>query len=246
MPLQTFDTKDAVPDALRDSAIESKDGKFVVSVDEDVTPLKTALAAERKRAADEEKARKAAETARLELERKLEGQQVGLTEAQQKEFRDKVTADIEEKYKPLKEKAERFESLERLTLLDNPVKASMLTEKVGVRGERQEALWRLIGDRFDLTSDRKPMVKDHPGMAIEDYLAGPVKKEYPEFFKGTQAAGGGAGGATGAGGDTRPDKPPTQWTTAERVAFVHEHGFPAYQKLLADQTRELSQKKKTA
>jgi hypothetical protein len=247
MALKVFDTKDAVPESLRETAIETKDGKFAISEEEDVTPLRTTLEKERKRANDEEKARKAAETARLELERRLEGQQVGLTEAQQKEYRDKVKADLEQEYKPLKDIEVEHKALKRLTLLDNPVKETMLSEKVGVRGERQAALWTLIKDRFDLTADGKPMVKDHPGLSVEQYLASEVKKEYPEFYKGTQAAGGGAGGSSGDGkGGMQNSKPPTQWTSEERRTFIETQGVQAYNELLATDLRDRSRPKAAA
>jgi hypothetical protein len=71
MPLKLYDTQDAVPEAQRANAIETKDGKFAV-VEEDpqlADAGKRALDAERKRARDAEEARKAAEKERDDLKR---------------------------------------------------------------------------------------------------------------------------------------------------------------------------------
>lgn len=237
MPLKSFDSKDAIPEALRETAIESKDGKFVIAEDPDVSGIQSALEKERKRAGDEEKARKELERRTSELEQQIKGSAAGLTEQQQKEFRDSVRKDLEKEFEPLKDKASKYDSLERRVLLDDPVKDTMLSKEVGVRGERQKALWTLIKDRFDLTADGKPMVKDHPGVSIDKYLGDVVKREYPEFFVGTQATGGGAGGSN-SGAPPANTKPPTQWSSAERAEYIRTNGIEAYNDLLKAQIRD--------
>jgi hypothetical protein len=64
MPIKLYDTRDAIPEAQRAAAIETKDGKF--AAEEPTDPGlsdagKRALDAERERANEAEKARKAAE-----------------------------------------------------------------------------------------------------------------------------------------------------------------------------------------
>lgn len=237
LPLKT-DSLDAIPEALRSAYVE-REGAFHLDAEiEDVTPLKSALDKERKRASDAEKAKKEADRVRAELEAKIKGAEAGLTEDQQKQYRESIRAELEKEYEPLKAIEGEYTALKRITLLDNPVKSLMLTEKVGVRAERQEALWKQIGDRFDLTSDGKPMVTEHIGLSVEEYLAVHIKKEFPEWYRGTQAAGGGAGGGTGGGGSVTDKRPPTQWSADERRAYIEEHGADAYRKLLNAQIRD--------
>jgi hypothetical protein len=82
MPLKLYDTQDAVPEAQRANAIETKDGKFAV-VEEDpqlADAGKRALDAERKRARDAEEARKAAEKERDDLKRARDAAAKGISE----------------------------------------------------------------------------------------------------------------------------------------------------------------------
>lgn len=194
-----FDTQEAVPEAFRDH-YEERDGKWHFKAPED-DGLKTAIAAERqKREAAEKLAKKAADELKS-LQTKADAAKAGLTEEQLEKLRADIRNDLEKEYAQFKTDAERLGTENRTLKLDNAVKALMGSDKVKVRGERMEALWKLIGERFDLTDDGKPMVKANPGVTVEKYLADTVKKEFPEFFTGTQASGGGAAPA-GAGGQT--------------------------------------------
>jgi hypothetical protein len=231
------DSLDAIPEPLRAAYIE-REGKFHLDADiEDVTPLKSTLDKERQRADVAEKERKRLDREFKELQQKQDAAKLGKTDEELKQLRESVRGDLESEYAPFKEKAEKYDSLHRSVLLDTPIKELMLSESVGVRGERQVALWKLVGDRFDLTDDGKPMVKDHPGLSVEKYLADQVKKEFPEFYKGTQAAGGGAGGTTAKPADA-PTKPPTQWSSEERRIYIEANGPAAYRALLDAQVRD--------
>lgn len=185
--LPIFDTQDAIPEAFREE-YEEKDGRWHPKDD----GAKTALAEERtKREAAEKLVTKTTKELKA-LETRATAERAGITDEQLQKLRAEIRADLETEYTPLKEKADRFGSENRTLKLDNAVKAVMGAEDVKVRSARMDALWRLIGDRFDLTDDGKPMVKANPGVEVKKYLAETVKKEYPEFYEGTAGSGGGA------------------------------------------------------
>lgn len=201
MPFPVIEKKeefDALPESIR-AEYEEKDGKWTPR-DETVT-LRGSLAEERKRreAAEKLVTKTAAELKKLETDSK--GREAGLTDEKLNEIRAQVRKDLEEEYKPIIEKEKNASTENRTLKLDNQVRNVMGSEKVKVRPERQEALWKLIGDRFDLTDDGKPMVKAKPGVTVEKYLAEDVKAEFGEFYVGTGASGGGAppGSRNGAG-----------------------------------------------
>lgn len=213
MKLPIFDKKEDVPAVFAD-LYEEKDGKWVPKADDDDTtaPLKTALDKERKRADDAEKALKA-EKKRLELESAdLERKKKGITDDQLKQIREDVKKEVEAEFAPVKKDLDDAKKDNRTLRLDNKVRG--LFGKVGVRGERHDALWKLINEDFDLTDDGAPMVKAAPGTEVEKYLADSVKKMYPEFFEGTKAAG---SGAAGTGGTTTPPAKPGQMTADDVI-----------------------------
>lgn len=85
--------------------------------------------------------------------------------------------------------------------LDTKVKAEMA--KGGARSERIDALFRLTEDRFSLTDDGQPMLKDNPGLEIGEYVASTLKQEYPEFYNGSGSTGGGASKSNAGGVGTK-------------------------------------------
>lgn len=200
-----FDSQDEVPEAFR-GQYEERDGKWQVKVEEP-KPLgdggKAAVEAERTaRKAAEDRA-KAAEAKAAELETKRKAESAGITDEKLQELRAQVRQDMEREYseKPLADLPEAWAARKeadgvlgdiRTLRLDNQVKA--LAAKHGVRAEKLDQWWRLNSDRFDLTDDGKPMVKGTPGVEVQKFIEGELKKEVPEFYAGTQAAGGGAGG----------------------------------------------------
>lgn len=207
----TFATEDEIPEAFRD-AYEEVDGEWVAKkpeVDPDADPAKLreagkkALKAERDARTEAERKAREAEEEAARLRQEVEAKKAGLSEEKLKQLRADVRADIEKEYagKALDELPEEWKAREqglsyssenRSLKLDNQVKA--LAGENGVRGERLDKWWKLHADKFDLTEDGKPMVKDHPGTEVKDFIAGELKEDTPEFYTGTQAAGGGAGG----------------------------------------------------
>jgi regulator of replication initiation timing len=194
MPIETYDSADAVPEEHRDTALALADGKFAVVVEEDVSGLKANAARilEEKKQADKERRELAKRLGDLEREKSAAAQ--GITSDQLA----KLKADVEAEYAPLREEAQALKEQLRGLKLDKTVQAQMA--KAGVRGERVEALWKLARDHFDLTDDGEPYVKVAPGTSIEAHIAKTLKTDYPEFFAGTAASGGGAPGSRGAAG----------------------------------------------
>jgi hypothetical protein len=125
-----------------------------------------------------------------DLEQEREAKKAGITSEQLDKMRQEAEANLEKKYGPLKDQLEAHQAEIRTLRLDNVVQAAM--SKNGVRGERVDALYRLTADRFDLTDDGKPMLKDDPGTPIDTYISDTLGKEWPELFEGTGSSGGGA------------------------------------------------------
>lgn len=204
MPFPVIEKKeefDVLPESIR-AEYEEKDGKYHPK--DETTTLKATLDDERKKreAAEKLSTKAALELKKLQTEGKAK--ESGITEEKLNEIRAAVRKDLEEEYKPFKEKAETASTENRTLKLDNAVRAVMGAEAVKVRSERTGQLWKLIGDRFDLTEDGKPMVKANPGVTVERYLVDTVKKELPEFFVGTGASGGGANQANRTGPNNAP------------------------------------------
>lgn len=204
--LKLYDTKDAVPEALRSAAIETKDGKFAADepAADDATELKETLKKLRKELDEAGDARKA-------LERKLAAAEHG---GDGKE-KDKVTKALEKFDADLAAAKADFEKKlavrdgELRTLkLDEKAKAAFL--KAGGRPERADAALRLKKDALDIDGDRI-VIKNEKGetttTTIDDFWSKSFKVEMPEYFIGTKATGGGANGGAGAhtGGGTKWD-----------------------------------------
>ncbi len=136
-----------------------------------------------------------------EIEQARKAEKAGVTSDELTRLRGEVRADLEKEYLPLQSQRDTFASENRQLKLDTVVKGLM--GKAGVRAERVEALFRLTGDKYDLTDDGKPMLKDRMGTPVEKFLAEELIKEYPEFYQGSGSSGGGAprsnGGAGGVG-----------------------------------------------
>jgi hypothetical protein len=218
MPLKLYDTQDAVPEAQRANAIETKDGKFAI-VEEDpqlADAGKRALDAERKRAKDAEDARKATEKELNDLKRKQDAADKGITEEQLAALR----AEDEKKRKPIEDENASLKSkLRKMTLTD---RIQALALKYGVMPDRIEDAMLALEKRTDLTDDGESIVvKDKAGTItsekIEDFLAKTFKTEKPWLYSGSGASGSGAEGSNGSGGDT---KPPTKESLDEKRAQV--------------------------
>lgn len=191
MPFPIFDTLDAVPESFRND-YEERDGKWHPKV-EDTEALNSALATERARREAAEKLSSKTAAALKKLENEKKAGEAGLTSEQLEKVRLDVRAELEAEYAPLKARAETAEANHRKIVLDSAVQA-MFT-KAGVIDP--VAAWKVTGDRFELTTDGKPILKDSPTANLETYIAGAMKKEFAWMFTGTQADGGGAPGSTG-------------------------------------------------
>lgn len=227
MPLKVFDTQDEIPDALRDAAIETKDGKFAVSEDEDVTPLKKTIEATRKEAAAAKKAARDMEAKIAEMSQEAEASKAGLSGDKLAEIRKQA----EDKFKPIVDELEAKRQELRTLRLDSAVKGLLAkADAVDV-----EDAWKVLGSDFDLTDDGKPFLKSDPSVDIEKHIT-TLRATKGHLFKGTQASGGGAGGQPGKGAD-KPSKPVTQWTPEEKQAYREQHGEDSIQGLLNEHLR---------
>lgn len=216
----TFKTKDEIPAGFAE-LYEERDGEWHMKAPEkktdegptaeDVDKLQGALEKERKARADAEKNLKDLGSKVSDLEQRAKAAEAGVTDEKLKELRTNIRADIEKEYagKALAElpeswaartEAQKALGENRSLKLDSQVKK--LAAEHGVRAERLDAWWRQFGDRFDLTSDGKPVLKDKPEIEIAKYISGELKKELPELYVGTKAEGGGAGGIRTTPGDT--------------------------------------------
>jgi len=220
MEWPVFNTLDEVPEAFRGFYVE-KDGKFAVDLpDPDGLAEKGRLAIQKERdtATAAEVARKAAEKALADAKLALQQKAANATDEELKKLKELALADARaEMAEMLAAKDTEIASLSPLKgenrdlKLDSKVKRMMLDS--GVLPDRVNDLYalRMLEKDFDLTEDGKPKLVKHPGMPIDQYVKGPLKKQYPYHFKGSQGAGGGTGGAY------TPDGKAVGGTTAEDV-----------------------------
>jgi hypothetical protein len=143
-------------------------------------------------------------TARLaELEQQSKAEKAGMTSEALAKLRQDVEVDVVKRLQSdqtaalrLFPWAEDLAKENRSLKLDSVVKAEMA--KGGARAERVDALFRLTADRWDLTEDGKPVLKDKPATELGKYVADELRKEYPEFYTGSGSTGGGASRSKGA------------------------------------------------
>ena len=220
MEWPVFNTLDEVPEAFR-GFYEEKDGKFSVNLpDADGLAEKGRLAIQKERdaAAAAEVARKAAEKSLAEAKLALQQKKADLSDDELKKLRQMSDADSDarnaDKISVLEARIAELEpnvtKVRELTL-DAKVKRHMLD--AGVLPDRVDELFSvlMLKQTFDLTSDGIPKLVNHPGMAIDQYVKGDLKKRYPYHFVGSRGAGGGTGGAY------TPDGKAVGGTTAEDV-----------------------------
>lgn len=218
MPAETFETLDAVPEELRESAIETKAGTFLLIRDPDTSGLTSALEKERTARKAEEKTRKDREKRLAELELEAKAREGGLTSEKLADIRKQVAAEFE----PYRVEAEALKSKVRALTLDSVVKAK-LGDFVDV-----EVAWKQFGDEFDLTDDGQPIVKTEPGKTLDKHIAD-LKARFPYLVRGTQAGGGAAAGNTTGAGTRGTGDNVFQWTPEQRADFIRTNGPDAYQ-----------------
>jgi len=224
MPLPTFAKQEEIPEAFR-AEYEERDGKWQAK---EVAPLgdggKKALDAERKAREDAERKVTDAERRLAEAEQSAKAQRAGITDEQLSKLRDEVRVTVAKEFEEKLKDRDTLATENRSLKLDHQVRALALAN--GVRPERVDAWWKQHGDRFDLTADGKPMVKASPGSEVTKFIAADLKKELPELYVGTRAAGSGAdsgkAGAIAANGSLSYEDfqklPPS-----EKMRYAREH-----------------------
>lgn len=201
MPVQTFKSRDEIPEDARDGALELKDGSFAVVVDD---AKDTILKIRQERDAAKKALRTAEERAEAaERERDAAKASSGDVDKKVAELLTKWEKDTEAKVAAVATERDGLAAqLRQLTLVD---KARDTFLKAGGRPEKADAALKLVGERLDLI-DGKPVVKDATGevttTTLDDLFGKEFRKEMPEFFAGTKAAGSGASGTQKAGGAT--------------------------------------------
>jgi hypothetical protein len=199
MPLQTYKTRDEVPEDAREGVLELKDGTFAVVVDD---AKDTILKIRQERDAFKKQAREAADRAeQAERERDAAKASSGDVDKKVADLLTKWEKDTEAKVAAVaKERDDALGQLRQVTLVD---KARDTFVKAGGRPEKAEAALKLVRDRLDLI-DGKPVVKDEKGevttTTLDDLFGKEFRKEMPEFFAGTKASGSGAQGTQKVGG----------------------------------------------
>lgn len=188
MPLPTFKTRDEVPEAVRDGYIE-RDGEWVPDV-EDVSGLKN------KNAELLRKEREATQRAR-ELEQQLKDKAKGLTDeeiAAQRKREEELTRPHLEENAALKAELRKLK-------LDGNVQKMLL--EAGADAKRMDRLYKLVGERFDLSDSGTPVLKDKPTEKLPDYIANVLAPEFSEYFLAKGKSGDQFPGGAGDGGATK-------------------------------------------
>lgn len=236
MTFPTFKSKDEIPEPFL-SVYEERDGAWHPKV-EDTSALKAKNAELLTETKAERKKRQEAEAKIAEIESEREAKAAGLTAEKLAE----ITAKAEARFAPKLAELEQARKELRALKLDSAVKG--LFAKADVIDP--DAAWKIAGEEYDLTDDGKAILKSDPTADIEKHITGTMRQKYPYLFKGTQAAGGGAAGSTGAGTGGGAQKPVTQWSSEERASYMEQHGVEALQSLRDQQLRESVTKGKAA
>jgi len=219
MAFPTYEKKEDIPKGFED-LYEEKDGKFSPKVAEvpDVTNLNSALASERTRAENEEKARKKAERELAEARRKEAAREGNISDEQLNKLREEDAARRKTELDPIQtELVETKAKLRKITLSD---RVRALGTAAGWLADRADDALEAALKRMDLAegSDTNIVVKDKDGKVTtekpEDFLKATFKKEKPWLYAGTGARGSGSGGSNGSGpaSDEAPEG------EAERIA----------------------------
>jgi len=199
MPIKKFAKKEDIPEELQADALELADGTFAVDEPVDDSAARQTLAEVKRKldAAEKLSTKLAKEAAEAETARKAAEQ--GITGEQLAKIRAEVRAETETEFAPQLAAAAAAATELRVLKVDTQVKQIAL--KNGVRAERIDQWWRLHGHHYDLTADGKTIVvKGEEGVSVDKHI-GKMKDEVPEFYKGTEGAGGGGtGGGAGGGG----------------------------------------------
>lgn len=227
MSLKVFDAKDAIPESLRDSAVETKDGKWAVA---DVEGLKSS----QERILDEKKRLQARYE---ELERSLGGlnpEQIAKYREDLKRLEDeqarkagdfdklleKRVGETKAEYEKRLAEAEKY----RVKYIDREIEFAIrdAAAKAGVPQEDIPYVVDLHKGRRVQYDDKtgRPVVYDRDGdptgLSVEKFYAETFKAEAPKFYGSTAGSGGGASG----GGNRAPGSAPAITDQASFLANV--------------------------
>ncbi len=202
MPLQTYDSKDAVPEAQRATAIETKDGKFVSYSEPEPLGDKGQKALD-----DERTARRAAEKLAKDEKKRADD-----LELQRQANEAKVPADQLEKWKQERDQAvaaeqaktaEAERKLKRVEV-ERQFRDIAILPEVNMYMERMDAEMTAIVTRNLSVSDAgKLCVVDAEGKPTTDDPKAHVlafKKTRPYLFRGPGSDGSGSQSSNGEGG----------------------------------------------
>lgn len=216
-----FDSRDAMPEAIRDYAVE-KDGKFIFEA-EPVSVVNQINDKLKKLRGDlDVKSSRLGRYAKLEeledfdadeylalREQKRAGKPLTADEkAELERIHGKTVEKLKGESTQLSEKLKAYESELKRYKLTDPIRAIATSEKVGMFAEDFDLAWTEINSRFRLVEEdgKKPriVVLDEDGDAtdikIEDFFTKLYKAQRPKFFKASGAGGSGAPSNTGGGG----------------------------------------------
>lgn len=229
--LKSFDSKEAVPESLRDSAIETKEGKWVVSDTEGVRASQQRILDEKKKLQEKidelstslgglspeqiKKLREASEKSEDEAARKA-GDFDKLLEKRLGEQKVEYEKQLDT-LRPYKSKYEDREL--EFAIRDAAIKGGVLEEDLPfvldiVKGKRVK-LDEKTGKAVVLDKDG-----DATGLSVEKFFADPFKTEAPKFYKPVGGSGGGAGGGGGGGGKGGAGGSPTITDNASFIANI--------------------------
>lgn len=242
-----WDTADAVPEAFRSNVYEA-DGRFALNIDIDKHPKVTPLVNAYAKVKDEAKGLKAQLAQVKDAATAYEAELNELREKAGKGDKDLDArlAQVREKYEgQIKAEGEKMSAvvsqLDGLILTDAATKAIVAMAPDGVHLLLPHVLAQA---RIEVASDgtRKAVVVDANGTPrIADTLGTPMGFEalvkemstnpvYAPCFPGRVSPGG--GGKPSQHGGTPTKKLADLRNEKERSAFIREHGFEAYKKLV--------------
>jgi hypothetical protein len=198
MPFPKYAKKEDIPAGAED-VYEERDGEWHPKL-EDVTGLKATVEATRADKRQAEKLLREAEEKRAAAERERDAlkTQVGDPDAKVAELLKKFDADVATARAEADKRADAAEAKVRALTLDKQAVDEFV--KAGGRPEKAAAALKQYADRLDLSDDR-PVVKDGKGVVttktLADFFKEEARNEFPEWYNGTKAGGGGAAGING-------------------------------------------------
>lgn len=209
MPLPSFDKKDDIPEAFRSDYIE-RNGKYVYN-DAEAEGLKAnqKTLLDEKKKAEKEAARLRSlhgdlpddEVAELIKGRRTAEEQAALKAGDFEKLMAKREKEIRNEYEPKVKAGE--EAAQKLVDRDLTAAIMEAAGKAKVIGTDLKTVIRIVkNDRVKMENGKVTVYDadgDPTGLTVEKFFAETFKTEYPKFYEGAGASGGGAG-ATSTGG----------------------------------------------